>query len=92
MAGVCPLPCRDVRLVLSEAKEPGEGENMQEVAQKLTRFIPQNVRLDIFVSLWEEYRDEGELAREIGMGNVVWGKGVYGVFRGDIVEKTLSGK
>lgn len=38
----------------------------EEVAQKLTRFIPQNVSLDIFVSLWEEYRDEGELAREIG--------------------------
>jgi hypothetical protein len=39
---------------------------MPEVAQKLTRFIPQNVRLDMFVSLWEEYRDEGELARGLG--------------------------
>jgi hypothetical protein len=39
---------------------------MKEVAQKLTPFIPQNLRLDIFASLWEEYRNAEELARELG--------------------------
>ena len=37
-----------------------------ESVQKLTPFIPQNLRLDIFASLWEEYRDREILAREIG--------------------------
>jgi len=39
---------------------------MKEAVQKLTPFIPQNLRLDIFASLWEEYRDEGKLANELG--------------------------
>jgi len=39
---------------------------MKEAVQKLTPFIPQNLRLDILASLWEEYGDEGELAREVG--------------------------
>lgn len=39
---------------------------MKEVAQKLTAFIPRNLRLDIFASLWEEYRNAGELAKELG--------------------------
>ncbi len=39
---------------------------MKEVAQKLTPFIPQNLRLDIFISLWEEYRDKERVAEELG--------------------------
>jgi len=42
------------------------GVKMKEVAQKLTPFIPQNLRLDIFVSLWEEYKNVGKLANELG--------------------------
>jgi len=38
----------------------------KEAAQKLAPFIPQNLRLDIFASLWEEYRDGGKLANELG--------------------------
>jgi len=41
-------------------------EMMKEVAQKLAPFIPQNLRLDIFASLWEGYRNVGELANELG--------------------------
>jgi len=44
----------------------GRVKKMKEVAQKLTPFIPQNLRLDIFASLWEEYRNVEELARELG--------------------------
>ena len=32
----------------------------------MTPFIPQDLRLDIFASLWEEYRDVGKLANELG--------------------------
>jgi len=39
---------------------------MKEAVQKLTPFIPQNLRLDIFVSLWQEYRDKEKLAKELG--------------------------
>jgi len=39
---------------------------MKKAVQKLTLFIPQNLRLDILASLWEEYRDEEELADELG--------------------------
>jgi hypothetical protein len=38
---------------------------MNQIVKELTPFIPQNLRLDIFVSLWEEYKDKGELAREL---------------------------
>jgi len=38
----------------------------EEAVQKLTPFIPQNLRLDIFASLWEEYKNVGELANELG--------------------------
>ncbi len=43
----------------------GRDERMKEAAQRLTPFIPQNLRLDIFASLWEEYRDAGKLANEL---------------------------
>jgi len=55
--------------VLFRIKGQGLGireETMKEAVQKLTPFIPQNLRLDILASLWEEYRDRGELARELG--------------------------
>ncbi len=44
----------------------GRDEKMKEAAQRLTPFIPQNLRLDIFASLWEEYRNVGKLASELG--------------------------
>jgi len=44
----------------------GRDEKMKEAVQKLTPFIPQNLRLDIFASLWEEYRNVGKLANELG--------------------------
>ena len=34
--------------------------------EELVPFIPKNLRLDIFASLWEEYRDEAKLAKELG--------------------------
>ncbi len=39
---------------------------LKETVQKLTPFIPQDLRLDILVSLWEEYRDSAEMADELG--------------------------
>lgn len=38
----------------------------KEAIQKLPPFIPQNLRLDILASLWEECRDRGQLARGLG--------------------------
>jgi hypothetical protein len=42
------------------------GVKMEEVVQKLTPFIPQKLRLDIFVSLWEEYKNVEKLASALG--------------------------
>ncbi|MFC2000260.1 hypothetical protein ACFLXE_05835 [Chloroflexota bacterium] len=38
----------------------------REAAERLTPFISQNLRLDIVAYLWEEYRDEAEMAQVLG--------------------------
>jgi hypothetical protein len=39
---------------------------IKDAVKELIPFIPQNLRLDIFASLWEEYRDKEKLAEELG--------------------------
>lgn len=47
---------------------------INKIVEELVPFIPKNLRLDIFASLWEEYRDEVKLANELGCKLALVGK------------------